>query len=336
MARILPVRKLALVWLLVAAVAQPPQDAEQKVAAAAEKWLESDTSSQELLDATVRAMLVEPKTGIRWIGDRLGPALADRKEARHKGLVALATHVALEFLRQQSTCGIVFAGQYSTLAPLQPFVGELFFELLLDTPPWFPDTHRIRLVPALRDLQPQPPAAARIDRVVAVVEDEAIEPEPLRRALACMLWQWGSRQYVLLDLERLQRESAEGDAEDRLRVQRELAELQYQLRDYRASAATHRALQQLAAAAKLPLTPTDWYSAACVHALCGNVERGIEALQKCADAQAAPETDSSYKLERKLLENDPEIAPLRADGRYAAIFARMFPPEQPTGKAHGR
>lgn len=318
---------------------EPPaaaDDRAKKVAEAAERWVASDQSSEAQLGATVKILLAEPALGIRWLGDNLPAALADRAELRSKGVTALATHVALEFVRRQSTCGMVFAGQYDPLKPMQPFVGDLFFQLLLETPDWYPDTHRIQLVPPLRDIQPTLPDEGRVEQVVAIVANESVEPEPLRTALACMLWQWGRRQYVQPTLDRLLRDSTEGDAEDRVGILLQLADLQYRLREYRASAGTHLSLQRLARTADYPLRPNDWYSAACVHALVGNVDRGIEALQMCEKLQNAPGTDSSHKLERKLLENDPEIGALRRDGRFAAIFAAMFPKSDEPPKRDGK
>ncbi len=335
-----PALSLVLAFGLGAAMAQtePPTAAERakKVAAAGEQWLASDQASTELLAATVKVLLVDQEIGIPWVGDHLAAALADRSQLRSKGVIALATHVALEFLRRQHTSGVVYAGQYDALRPLQPFVGDLFFMLLLKTPDWYPDTHRVQLVPALRDLQPIAPDDSRLDPVVAIVENVAIEPEPLRIALACMLWQWGHKQYAQPFLEKLQKDSTEGDVEDRIGTMLELATLQYQLREYRSSAATHQSLQRIAEAAHYPLKPLDYYSAACVLALTGNVERGIEVMTKCADLQVSPNTDTSHKVERKLIEKDPEIAALRRDPRFAAIVARMFPPLTPVPDAHGR
>lgn len=316
--------------------ALPPDEAARKVAAAAAKWIESDQSATELLDATVVALLLEPPVGIRWLADNLPAALATRQEPRSKGVVALATHVSLEFVRRQNGCGMVFAGQYDPLRPLLPFVGDLLFQLLLDTPDWYPDTHRGQLVPALRDLQPTAPEKDRLDRVVAIVENVEVEPEPLRVALSCMLWQWGRKEFAQALLEKLQRDGTEGDTEDRVRTMLELADLQYRLREYRSSAATHRSLQALAESTHYRLKPIDFYSAACVHALLGNVERGVEALQKCAEQQVSPQTDSSHRLERKLLENDPEIAVLRRDARWPTIFASMFPKDERPAEAGGR
>jgi len=329
-------RALAVAAVAVAAVAQQqPADkisadkisadrvSADRVSAVVEKWLASDQTSEELRDQTVTVILKDAAVGLAWLGKILPTALQAPAEPRSKGVLAVAMATALEFLRQQTTSEVVFAGQYEPLKPLQPYVGDVFFGLLLETPDWYPDTHRKQLVPALRDLQPTLPSAARVERIIALAENAA-EPEDLRAQLGCMLWQWGKKQFVQGRLDKLVQDSAEGDAEDRVRALLELAELQYQLRDYKASAATHRSLQSLAAAGHYTQKPTDWYWAACVNALIGNVDRGIEALQKCADLQASPTVDSSHKVKRETFEKDPEIAVLRADARYGPIFARAF------------
>lgn len=309
--------------------AQDPagKDSIGKAVATAEAWIATDQSSQELLGKAITALLVEPAPGIRWVAEKLPKALESRSEVRSKGLIAIATHLSLEFLKRGNASGMVYEGQFAGLKPLQPFVGDLFFELLLDTPSWYPDTYRIQLVPALRDLQPTAPNGERVEGVIAIVDNAAVEPDPLRLALACMLWQWGRKEYAQVWIDQLQRQNADGDTEDRVRTMLELADLQYRLREYRASAATHRSLESMAEKTHYPLKPTDYYSAACVWALTGNVDRGFEALEKCAALQTAPSIDSSHKLERKLFEKDPEIGVLRRDPRFAAIFAKLFPDE---------
>lgn len=330
-----PVVNCTLAIALAVGAVQAQQQPAEKVAAAAEKWLATDHTSEELLEKTVAVLMADAPLGIAWLGKNLPAALKEPAEPRSKGMQALATHVALEFLRKQTASDVVFAGQYDPLQPLQPLVGELFFSYLLETPSWFPDTHRIQLVPALRDLQPTLPSAARVEPLIALAENDS-EPEDLRVQIACMLWQWGKKQFVQPQLDKLHKESADGDAEDRIRALLGLAELQYQLRDYKSSAATHRSLQSLTGPAHYVLKPNDWYSAACVNALSGNVDRGIEALQKCADLQASPDVDSSHKMRRGTFERDPEIAVLRADPRYGPIFAKAFGGAKAPGEAGGR
>ncbi|MFO1076525.1 MAG: hypothetical protein U1E73_02230 [Planctomycetota bacterium] len=308
------------VWCLAAvhAVAQGDAAERQRITTAIDAWLASDQTSQELQDATVKIVLTDAKRGIDELGARLAKAPTD------KGLKALATHVALEFLRREAEGKVVYAGRYAPLAPLQPYVGELFFGLLLDTPPWFPDTHRIRLVPALRDLQANAPDERRVEGIAGIVEDERREPKDLRTALACMLWQWGHKRYVQPELDRLVRESADGDPEQRLPQLQALADLWYRLREYKTAAAVYRSVEVLAEHAKIPLRPVDYYWAACFEALSGDVERGIAALARCAELQASPDTDSSHKVDPAVFELDPEIAALRRDPRFAAIVDKAL------------
>jgi hypothetical protein len=277
----------------------------------------------------VQELLAEAPVGLAWLGERLHAASENTPE-RRKGLETLLAHVTIEFVRRQRASGMRFAGQYDDLRPLQPEVGEFLFGLLLDTPAWYPHSHRDRLVPVLRDLQPSSPGEPRVGRVVALAGDEAVEPEPLRRALAGMLWQWGLREPAQRRLDALRELSAEGDAEDRVRVLLDLAELQYELRDYRSAAATHRAVQAMARASHLRLKPIDHYQSACMHTLIGDVDRALDDLAACAALQASSSVDASLKLERSLFERDPEIELLRRQSRFAAILAKAFPAEGPS------
>ncbi|HEX6812606.1 MAG TPA: hypothetical protein VF384_13350 [Planctomycetota bacterium] len=321
-ARRLGILFAALVATLAPATAQQV-DAE-KVAATAEKWVSSDQTSRELLDLTITVLLADPKLGLDWLAANLPAADKDPALPRSKGVHGLCTHGVLEFLRRQRESGVVFAGQYDDLRRLQPFVGKMLFGLLLETPAWFPNTHRSRLVPALRDIQPQLPDAATLEATIAIAENAAIEPEELRWALAAMLWQWGRKQHAQQFLDALQKASSEGDAEDRVQTMLALAQLHYELREYKASANTHRAAQAMAADAKVGLKPSAWYASACVHALLGDVERGMAALEKCASMHASPHLDASLRLKRSLFENDPEIALLRKDERFARLLEQAF------------
>ncbi|MCA8973826.1 MAG: hypothetical protein KDC98_03855, partial [Planctomycetes bacterium] len=277
----------------------------KKLMAAVAKWLDSQHDSEELLDATVEAVLAEQTIGLAHLGSLLTMGTAEPDAPRTKGTKQLATRVALAFLQRESSSSVVYAGQYDPLAPLQPFVGELFFSWLIDTPSWFPDTHRITLVPALRDLQPKLPGRTRLEGVLALVANKDIEPEDLRSALECMLWQWGKKEFVKPRIDELIGRSTEGETEERALALLELADLYYALREYKLSAATHRSLQSLAASTGFELKPVDWYSAACVHALTGQIELGIEALARCAELQASADVDSSHKVEAEVFDKDP-------------------------------
>lgn len=300
--------------------------------AAIARWLASDYSSPELLEATVKAVLADQQTGLPHLGKLLAAGAAQPQALRTKGTRALATQVALGFLQREAARSVVYAGQYSPLQPLQPFVGELFFSWLLDTPSWYPESHRIELVPALRDLQPVLPDASTLEGVLRIVENEAIEPESLRSALAGMLWQWGKKKYAQPRIDKLLRASTEGDAEDRVQSLLGLADLYYSLREYKLSANTHRAAQSMAADAEFALKPLDWYSAACVNALSGRIEPGIDALARCVALQASLDVDTSHKVEREVFEQDPEIEALRAHPRFADLLEQALkhsPPAKP-------
>lgn len=311
---------------VVAAAQQPAADAAAKVAAAAEKWLASDQVDDELLGATVRVFGEHPKLAVDWLAPQLEKTAPDVSTPRAKGVRTLCTQFALEYLRLQRATDLSYVGQYDLLARLQPYVGDLFFELLLATPQWFPLTFRWQLVAPLRDLQAKPPSAERLDGIVAIVED-ADEPEELRRALAAALWQWGTRQYGEAVLQKLQQDIANGDGEDRVNSTLHLADFLVSLRDYKQAANAHRSAQVLARQNRVPLRPVAWYAAACVHALLGDVEKGFAALDECTRLLASKDLDESLRLQPSMFADDPELALLRKDPRFSAMVARALPPE---------
>lgn len=325
--------------------APPPTGTQPDAAAAiaaAQQWLAGDgassaepavpdaasapaaTAGRKGLDAVVAGLLDAAPAGIEWLGASLRDVAAAPTTARARAVRSLATHVVLEFLRRTHAAEMTFVGQYAPLQPLQPFAADLLFVLLLETPQWYPLDFRVRLWPALRDLQPKPPAPARLDGVFALAEDEA-QSLALRRAAAALLWQWGHRAPAQTVLVELQLASGEGDAEDRVRTTLDLAHYLVMLQEYRRAATAFTSAEVLAPDAGVQLPPIVPYSAACVHALLGDAERGIAALQRCVDRLAAPELDASLRLERVLFERDPEIALLRRDPRFAALLARAFP-----------
>lgn len=324
----------AVACLAIAAVAQDPAQGGKGGADAARAdleqvlatWLEARWDDPERIEPAVQAVL-DAESGLPWLGAQLRAAAPLDASKRGTGLRRLTTHVLLGFVDRRKAGGMIFRGQYDPLAVLQPVAGEELFALLLDPPAWFADTRRVDLVPALADLQPRPPAPPVVEGIVALIEDREREPADLRFALSCLVWQWGREEFVEAELLRLRRASAEGDAEDRILFLRRIADVHYRIRDYERAADASRALQAMASSAGIPLTPTDWYWAACYHALADRPEEGFAALERCADLQASASVDASLKLPRALFEGDPEIASLRADPRFAALLARAFPPD---------
>lgn len=315
------------------ALATLPAQGAADPSVAIERWLASEHTSEALMTATVEAVC-DADDGLAVLG-QLQALLAKPNAPRSKGLRSLMPKVALEHLRRTYKSGMTYAGQYDGLGSLQPWVGPFLFGLLLDTPEWYPLTFRARLVPALRDLQAQLPSAERVAAIIRLVEDDR-EPTGLRRALAAALWQWGKRRHAEEFVRELQLATTEGDGEDRVNATLQLADYYNLLRDYKRAAGAHRAAQALARGAAVELLPVAWYSAACVHALKGDKERGLEALRRCAEMLASPDLDKSRRIERKLFEDDPEIALLRADERFQELLKLAFGERVRTPEEGGR
>ena len=308
---------------------QPQQTEQQQPAqapqftAAVDAWLESDTGNQVLLERATAGILNDETAGLAWLGGRLREPPAGNERAQ-KRLRDLGTDVLLGVIEDRRKSDMVFRGQYQALRALEPFATQRLFELLLQSPDWFDSRRRIHLVPAIADLQLQPPAPPVLLGITDVIADADREPDDLRRSLSCLVWQWGRKEHVQARAASLREASAEGDAEDRVFALRQLADLWYRVQEYPKAANTHAAMTALATKGKLTLSPTDWYWGACYEALCGHVDAGLDALSHCADLLASPSTDSSLRLPRRLFERDPEIAPLRADPRFRAIVEHAF------------
>ena len=308
-------------------------NAQVRPAAAIEAWLASEHTSKQLMAETVKAVC-DADDGLAALG-RMQAEVEDAPDApRSKGIRSLMVQVTLEHLRRTRKSGMTFVGQYRGLEALQPWVTPFLFELLLETPEWYPYTFRVRLVPAIRDLQVRLPAGDRVAAVTAIADDER-EPTDLRRALAAMLWQWGKRAQAEAQVRELQLATTEGDAQDRVDATLALADYYNLLRDYKRAAGAHRAAQALARGADVELRPIAWYAAACVHALRGDKERGIAALERCAELHSSPYLDGSLRLERKLFERDPEIALLREDARFAELVKKAFGDKSAGDKSDG-
>ena len=308
--------------------------AGQSVEAAIEQWLVSEHDSSELMAATVAAVC-DADDGIEVLGALQGQLVDAPSEARSKGLRSLIVQVTLEHLRRTHKSDMRFVGQYHGLRPLQPWLDPFLFGLLLDTPEWYPLTFRARLVPAIRDLIPKLPSAERVAAILALVNDER-EPVDLRRGLASLLWQWGKKSAAERFVRELQMATTEGDGEDRVHATLQLADYFNALQDYRRAAGAHGAAQALARGAGVELLPVAYYSAACVHALLGDKERGIAALRRCAEMHASPDLDSSRRLKRALFEDDPEIALLRTDDRFSALLKLAFGDQGGNDEENGR
>src|SRR5262245_49802968 len=215
---------------------QPAQSPAQPrpFAAAVAAWLDSDGDVPVLLERATAGILNDEAAGLAWLGARLRepPAATERAQKR---LLDLGTDVLLGVIDDRRRSDMVFRGQYEALRALEPFAAQRLFELLLQ--PDYVDSRRtlrqrIHLVPAIVDLQLQPPAPPVLLGVTDVIADIDGEPDDLRLALSCLVWQWGRKEYVHGRAARLREASAEGDAEDRVFALRQLADLWYRVREY--------------------------------------------------------------------------------------------------------
>lgn len=326
----------ALTWALLAIPAAGQEEPNKAaVEQALARWLATDQTDEALLGRTVDTILSGGDRGLGVLADALAAHDAP-SDPRRKGVRSLASHVCLVFLRRQIATDMVYAGQFAPLSRLGPFAQRFFMGLLLETPDWYPSTHRKQVVPVLRDLLPRPPDGPTLDAIAAVAADTEGEPEDLRRMLGYALHQWGRPQLAEAELDRWRRQSAEGDAEDRVMALRQLAEVHYQLRDYKAAAGAHAALMALAESSQTDLWPTDLYSAACCWALAGDPERAFQALQQCADLQASGRVDPSLHIARRVFENDPELRALRGQERWHQVMAALQGGRDGGGKARDR
>ncbi|GAB4138420.1 MAG: hypothetical protein Fur0037_04090 [Planctomycetota bacterium] len=322
----------AAVLLVVCGALTAQDDAVAKARDAVAGWVSSDKTDEELLSKTVSAILDAGEEGIRWFGGRFAED-PDPASSGRKALTPIATKVCLEFVKRARASGMIYAGQYAPLASLMPYSGQLFLKLLFETPDWYPDNFRAQLVAPLRDLYPNSPGESELLGMVAIVEDERMEPQDLRRQLALALHQWGRPRFAQRELDYWRREAGDGDPSYRVYALRMLADIQYQLRSYEESARTYRLLEALARSSNVPLRPTDLYGSACSHALCGDSERAIAAFERCIDLQLSPSVDSSLHIEKKVFESDPDIRSIRGSGRFKAAMERAFGKnESPSGK----
>ena len=228
--------------LLISTAGLAQQDPET-LAKAVAVWVDSDQVDAALLAQTVKLVL-DDKAGLQWLGAQQPPTLARHDERASKAIAALSLHVLLGFLERAKNSGMVFRGQYEPLRALLPVATNTLFELLLRTPDWFPFSERSRLLPAIRDLQPECPDDRRLTGVVEIAENTGLESEAFRVEVACLLWQWGRKEYLMPCIDELKQQTMEGDAENRLVALRALAKLWYEVAEYQKAAMVHSSLKR--------------------------------------------------------------------------------------------
>jgi hypothetical protein len=289
-------------------------------------WLTSDHRDAGVLDRAVVAILDAGAPAIVEVGRQAKTAQAKSDGHAGRGLDAVITHVAVGYLKRESSSGMVHEGQYAALAPLQPFVGKLFLQLLLDTPDWFSADERHLLVFPLRDVYPESPGKDVCERLRAVATDGDSEPEGLRKNLAFALAQWGDRSLIDARIAQVTKDSTAADLSDdrRAALRYELADIHYQLREYARAAQIHVEMLRQAETRGTDLLPTHYYNAACCLARAGAGAAALDELQRAADVMRSGRIDPSAMLQRRLFERDPDLASVRASDRFRAIFRAAF------------
>ncbi len=310
--------------------AQDPEKepAKPPAATAAESvkaWLESDGKDRQKLTVAVQAALKEGTAGIDAIAGHLPKDPSKTKDLPNvKQLDSLLTTFAFSYLAKEMSSGIVFAGQYSPLAPLMPYVGRFYLKLVVDTPEQFPERQRQQVVPALRDLYPKGPGEEAMALVKKIALDEEFEQEGLRQALSYALWGWGDKELATKQIEKLKKEMETGKEDDQIDAQQKLADVYYQLRDYPSSAQLLKEFFARAEKSQRVLVPNDYYNGACNMSLAGDIDGALAALEKLFQLQNSDKVDSSQRLRRSMFDQDPDLTNVRKHPKFAELVKAGF------------
>ena len=289
------------------------------------KWLDREQRSEDLRTEVVEAIGDVGAPAMRHLAAVATLARTGTDRAKARALNSLVVHVGLHWLDRVKQSRVIYAGQYGVLKHLQPMVGEFYLGLLVNTPDWFPDTRRIEVVPAIRDLYPKSPGEAVQERIKVIASNRDIEPARLRARLQYALAQWGDRSLVKDQIHKLTEQAQSKDAETSMLALKELAEIYYQMRDYLTASRTHQEFLTKAEAEDYSLVPGDYYNAACCMSLSGNLVSALDLLERCVKLNASERIDESVKLSRKLFDNDPEVRAVRNTARFKKLVESAFP-----------
>jgi tetratricopeptide (TPR) repeat protein len=182
----------------------------------------------------------------------------------------------------------------------------------------------VLVVPALRDVYPDGPDRDAVRRLREVALDVDYEAQALREALAYALAQWGQRDLVQGRIDELTENVGDGSDTDELHFVRELADVHYELREYRVAAALWQRFVDGMQALDAPVSALDWYNVACVSALAGRTDAALAAIERCAALLAVGKNDSTTAITRSMFETDPDLRSIRGTERFAAATARAF------------
>jgi len=300
----------------------PSQDSKAVI----ETFLASDGKDRSACDKLVRTLLMDPKSIEVLAGflPKEGAKPEPGTEKRAKAFEMLFQTYLRDYLRAQTSTGMVYDGQYSRLKALMPQAGKVYLKFLLETPDWVPEGLRVPTVAALRDLYPKVPSEDDLNNVRKVAKDIDFEGEELRNAAAFALAQWGDRELVEKQIATLRKTMETGKEDEQLDAQKKLSDVYYQLREYDRSAGEWREWIAKSEKGGKLIRPNDLYNAACNFSLAGDVDGSLATIEKCLKLQNSGSVDVSLHVNELLFRRDPDLNNARKNARFAELVNAGF------------
>ena len=229
----------------------------------------------------------------------------------------------IAFLDSALATTSVFAGQFTDLRAIGWDPSPRLVAWIEEPPPgkmFDEGPFRAACVRALQDLS-VPLTEQQLDQLEGCLDKYSI-PFLVRRAIVFALAQFGRQERAdeMIAQTRLGLKSRDPSA--RIRAYRQMAEIQYFTRDYKAAADTYKDLVQAteAVAPRSPTLATDYYNCSCSLARAGDVEAAFAMLEKAL--LKGQELESQLAL--KLLEVDMDVQSLRERPRFGDLTERFF------------
>jgi tetratricopeptide (TPR) repeat protein len=302
--------------------AQDLSEAKAKIDAA----LAAEGGERGPAEDAARAVLRAGEPGIAELAGRIAAVRRAQDSDSARRLSSVLTHLAVQYLDRVEKSGMSFAGQFAALAPLQPAIGRVYLDLLLETPDWFPQGNRARVVAPLRDLLTEPPEHAVMERLRQIAAAEDSETQALREAVGYALAQWGDRGPVDARLGGLADQLASaGDAERRQALLVAMAEIHHRVRDYAKAADAYLEALRSGEREGAQLLPAQYYNAACSLAQAGRGDAALDELERCMALMRSERFDPSQLIEKRMLLEDRDLRPLRGNTRFEELLRAAFP-----------
>ncbi|MGE0142486.1 MAG: hypothetical protein AB7I19_04425 [Planctomycetota bacterium] len=286
-------------------------------------WLDSEHTDRALLDRAATALLDASKSGFEALRAELSSVNAEDRN-RRLALESLLQTTILQFIQTGLGASFRYAGQYADLRALEPHASRLLLELVIEPSDWFPSDQRGGLLPALRDILESPPADDILDRLEQMADDEDFEAEAFRYELMLAVAQWGRRKVLQKRLDVLVEIAGRRQTAEELGICRSLAQLHYDLRDYKTASTWWNQYQKGKAKLDDPLTAMDEYNIACCNALAGRIELALAAVERCAQAVRDGRNDSAAPVTGTMFDEDPDLRSIRDHERFGAARKHGF------------